>query len=155
MADLNCTCQPKDSGEAPDMPDEMCPVHGAEAQRDEDETVWAINPAVEDALRAMMELFDGPVGRIMRERVKQIGKGYDRDHDARHDPDDLNKAAIAYLWAGMDDLNGVGVGENVWPWEADAFRSSDDRLRNLEKAGALVVAAIECEMNKRGMLEEE
>lgn len=149
-AALNCTCQPKDSGEAPDMPDEMCPVHGAEAQRDEDETVWAVNPAVEDALRVMMELFDGPVGRVMRERVRQIGLGFDRDHDAAHADHELPDAAIAYLAA----LSEHDVAD-YWPWEPTSFDPSDDRLRNLEKAGALVVAAIEREMDKRGMLEDE
>lgn len=74
------------------------------------------------------------VSRIARERERQIAvEGYTESHDAQHDPVTLQSAALAYIHQSL----------MYWPWEPAAFKPSADHARNLEKAGALIAAAID------------
>lgn len=95
---------------------------------------------------------------IAAERQRQIEvEGWTPEHDDDHDCGELNYAACAYLdWADaqakelLDDADWrEGVLRNdepvphVWPWDASWFRPSDDLIRNLVKAGALIAAEID------------
>lgn len=87
------------------------------------------------------------IGLIAAERARQIeNEGYTYEHDDEHGAGELAMAAMCYcmlpLWrpAEMAPLG--------WPWSnldsMDGFKPSpDDRIRELVKAGALIVAEIE------------
>ena len=71
---------------------------------------------------------------IEEERNRQIThEGYSFDHDDRHTGGEIALAAAAY----------AAEISKVWPWDSGTFKPSGDRIRNLVKAGALVVAEIE------------
>lgn len=80
-----------------------------------------------------------PIELIVAERRRQISKGWTPAHDDAHTNDELAYAAACYL---MPRENNVPF--RFWPFESAAWRpSSDDRLRELTKAGAFVVAEME------------
>lgn len=99
--------------------------------------------------------------RIREERQRQIRiEGFDHVHDRQHNVQDLVDAANCYLFevsyaadAPADQKVGTGLGRleahsgaktpcpSSWPWHASWWKPSDNRLRNLEKAGALYAAA--------------
>lgn len=96
--------------------------------------------------------------RIAAERQRQIDvEGYTADHDVAHDSADLAHAADCYLQAAIFTHAGWRVqGPGAiygdppqlpvardWPWERAAWKPSDDPIRNLEKAGALIAAEID------------
>jgi hypothetical protein len=74
------------------------------------------------------------VARIAAERQRQIEvEGYDPVNDANdHDPRELEQAAMAYLLNDPDR----------WPW-TNGPKYGPTRVRELEKAGALIAAAID------------
>lgn len=88
-----------------------------------------------------------PVGsgsdRISRERSRQWAvKGWSSDHDAHHTGGDLIAAAVCY--AMQADPEGAGESAvDSWPWDESYWRPSEDPVRNLEKAGALIAAEID------------
>lgn len=70
-------------------------------------------------------------GRILIERRRQIAvEHYDWPHDDLHRDGELLYAAVAYLCT---------PGDLIWPF-ADGFKPSDDPVRNIVKAGALLSA---------------
>lgn len=71
-----------------------------------------------------------------RERQRR-GEGYSLRHDDDHCNDELARAAAVY--AMPDDLRNEGMYPNCWTFKP----SPDDRIRELVKAGALIVAEIE------------
>ena len=98
---------------------------------------------------------------IERER-QQSQEGWTLEHDDQHSTGDLARAAAAYAlgdWCLEPDLSFYGeddgtphqilvcdirVRVRVWPWYMDWWKPSpDDRIRELVKAGALIVAEIE------------
>lgn len=84
--------------------------------------------------------------RIAAERQRQVEvEGYTLEHDAEHDGGSLVKAAIVYAW-NYDEpphtFNRLGV-PSMWPWEAKSLKISENPIRNLEKAGALIAAEID------------
>lgn len=74
---------------------------------------------------------------ILAERQRQIEKeGWAAEHDAQHTPTDLKRAAECYAIAdGPEAMIPAG-----WPWGAKWWKPKD-RQRNLERAGALYLAA--------------
>lgn len=72
--------------------------------------------------------------RIAAERQRQIEvEGYDPLNELYdHDAIDLEDAALTYLVGDTDQ----------WPW-ANAPKFGPTRVRELEKAGALIAAAID------------
>jgi len=83
---------------------------------------------------AVKEIPDG-IDRIAAERQRQIDvEGYDAEHDRQHSADDLARAAATYA---------TGLFATLWPWAPEWWNPSSDRIRNLEKAGALIAAAID------------
>ena len=73
---------------------------------------------------------------IAAERRRQVeAEGYSTDHDDEHATGELADAAACYA---------LGVRTPRWPWGTDWWKPSpDNRVRELVKAGALIVAEIE------------
>lgn len=86
---------------------------------------------------------------VLRERRRQIEhEGWTASHDDRHDAGELAAAASAYAVNAADQLSphSQGDGNNeqpvMWPWGPD-FWKPVSAMRDLERAGALVIAEIE------------
>ena len=78
---------------------------------------------------------------IARERERQIvEEGYGFDHDDCHSSGSLVDAARAYCWAAGSKYRGVPLS---WPWAAEEWKPSDNPIRNLVRAGALIAAEID------------
>jgi hypothetical protein len=105
---------------------------------------------------------------IVAERHRQITEeGWSPQHDDTRDRGELSQAAAVYADASgaivrgasasdlhiltdTDDYGPIYVGSYVgfdgspsWPWDDRQLKLSDDPIRNLVKAGALIVAEIE------------
>jgi hypothetical protein len=81
-------------------------------------------------------------------RTNREHKGYTPEHDDLHDLSELIHAALAYAnVALLQDYKGdnelAKERPTHWPFEPDAWKPSDDPIRNLVHAGALIVAEIE------------
>lgn len=93
----------------------------------------------------------GEIGtaRIAMERMRQIDKeGFSPEHDKKHNDSSLLLAAIAYIdeALGVNDPDSSPYESGIpgsWPWEASWWKPSEDAVRNLEKAGALIAAEID------------
>lgn len=119
------------------------------------------------------ELFHSPlwraIGLLFTERTRQIEvEGYDAAHDDRHRAEEL---ALAAGWYALDagrarDPGRTGIGEQPfpspslfnspllgWPWEPAAWKPGSP-ARDLEKAGALLLAAIEHHLRAADRAEE-
>jgi hypothetical protein len=92
---------------------------------------------------------------ISEERERQIKKeGWSALHDSQHKRDELSRAAACYaLPHRFRDLLKNGR-PKLWPWSRDWWKPGDyvvmeqtplraDRIRELEKAGALIAAEID------------
>lgn len=86
---------------------------------------------------------------IQQERQRQIEvKGYDSVHDDKHRSDVLVWAAACYCLANI--IKPSFLLDNFWPFSPEYFKPSpDNRLKELVKAGALVVAELERELRKQ------
>lgn len=75
------------------------------------------------------------IERIAAERKRHNGKGFTAEHDAEHHPKDLLMAASCYADESL-------TRRFLWPWDDLWWKPSpDNRIRELEKAGALAEAA--------------
>jgi hypothetical protein len=84
--------------------------------------------------------------RITEERRRQMDLW--TDHDAGHGKAELAKAAICYLDVASSQAVVGGAGKTYlpadeWPWDLKWWKPSDDPIRNLTKAGALIAAEID------------
>jgi hypothetical protein len=97
---------------------------------------WQPSPEVRVAIEA--------VARIVDERTRQTrAEGYTAAHDDEHDEGELAKAAVCYA-IPSDARAMVEDPCWLWPFEPSSFKPSpDDRLRELAKAGALILAEME------------
>lgn len=88
-----------------------------------------------------------------RERQQKV-EGWTPEHDDEHCNGDLAAAAGCYaIHAGRDagfraSMQRESLCQHEWPWGADSWKPSPgcappDRIRELVKAGALIVAEIE------------
>jgi hypothetical protein len=75
-------------------------------------------------------------------RTNREHKGYTEAHDDEHDYSELIQAAMCYLDAA-EPIHDLGNVSPPWPFEPESWRPSDDPIRNLVHAGALIVAEIE------------
>jgi hypothetical protein len=90
---------------------------------------------------------------IANERSRQMTQeGYSTEHDDTHQCGELAIAAGAYVRASVLQSRGkplamiqsaVPAGAIPFPWEDNYWKPSDDQIRNLVKAGALIVAEIQ------------
>lgn len=86
----------------------------------------------------LMPVGDG-VAAIAAERRRQIEvEGWTPEHDGQHKRGELARAAACYAIAY--DLGSER--ELLWPWAEDWWKPAD-RIRDLEKAGALIAAEID------------
>ena len=86
---------------------------------------------------------------IAAERQRQVEvEGWTPEHDDEHRSGELGMAAQAYIDGSRkavhatSDLWKLGA-PTVWPWETSWWKPSDDPIRNLVKAGALIAAEID------------
>lgn len=108
-----------------------------------------------DAIAELRAIQDSGAGIISNERTRQIErKGYTPMGDARYRKRELITAARAYLKAdegfasAFDGAfqaakNLIYKAAKLWPWKLNYFKPSEDRVRNLAKAGALIAAEID------------
>jgi len=88
---------------------------------------------------------------IAEEQARQVTR-YSPEHDDAHDRGELRDAASCYLAAAMVASAGSswrGRPSPVWPWEPGAWKPSDDPIRNLQKAGALIASEIDRLLRKQ------
>ena len=87
---------------------------------------------------------------IAEERIRQIEvEGYTTDHDDSYESGQMAKAAAAYSLA--EDYRKHAPEDTVkkeppffWPWDDKHWKpNSQDRIRELTKAGALIAAEID------------
>jgi len=80
-------------------------------------------------------------GLIAAERERQVtAEGWTPEHDDEHTIGELVDAAVCYLKHGLDAESPVIW---PWPWAEDWWKPSDDPIRNLVRAGALIAAEID------------
>lgn len=93
---------------------------------------------------------------IVAERRRQIDReGWTHEHDDEHAHRELAEAAAVYAaWAGDEHVGDPPVG---WPWDRDSYKPTPGNpIRDLVKAGALIVAEIErLQRAALGRLEQE
>lgn len=75
-------------------------------------------------------------------RTNAEHKSYNAAHDDQHIHSELVDAAMCYLRIVEASRRGRRR-TPPWPFEAKAWKPSDDPIRNLVHAGALIVAEIE------------
>lgn len=94
---------------------------------------------------------------IERERERQItDEGYDSHHDTEHEGmGDLADAAACYACCAAAMIRGASLEELAepmtdafdsmltWPWDKIDFKPTEDPIRALVKAGALIAAEID------------
>lgn len=89
------------------------------------------------------------IERITAERQRHIEKeDWTSEHDDNHIRGELSAAAACYAdIAAIQESNMMRKypdGKPLrWPWEEKWWKPSDDPIRNLEKAGALIAAEID------------
>lgn len=82
------------------------------------------------------------VDLIADERFRQLAV-HDWRHDLEHADGELVTAAICYATPPEDrEIGSVSGCPTMWPFEPDTFRSRD-RVRDLQKAGALIAAELD------------
>jgi hypothetical protein len=100
------------------------------------------------ALTKALSADDG-VSLIAAERRRQVDReGWTPEHDDEHENGELLAAAVKYIDAGADvDLE---MRPPVWPFEPSSWKPSDDQVRCLTKAGALIAAEIDRLLRRDG-----
>ena len=93
------------------------------------------------------------VERIAVERKRQIEKeGWDAEHDDENSDGQLADAAVCYAlhnYSGDFEITCknnhyfIDFWDLLWPWDDDYWKPSHQKIRNLEKAGALIAAEID------------
>lgn len=82
------------------------------------------------------------VDLIAAERQRQVEReGWTPEHDDGHADGALARAAACY--ADGFEITGKFSVPLRWPFEASDWKPSDDRVRDLVKAGALIAAEID------------
>ena len=88
---------------------------------------------------------------IAIERQRQIEQeGWTPEHDDEHDDGTLIAAALSYAEVATEQARPHFAGEDRewgtridWPWDASWWKPSEEPIRNLMKAGALIAAEID------------
>lgn len=94
-------------------------------------------------------------GLVRKEVFRQlVSEGWTEEHDDRHEKGELLLAAISYAgavaWPDENPEKGKPRPCDDWPWARKWWKPSDEPIRNLVKAAALVIA----EIARRRRLEE-
>jgi hypothetical protein len=88
---------------------------------------------------------------IAAERARQVSvEGWTPRHDDTHTDAEMTAAACCYAALARRQADGAikSRAEDIgpptgWPWDYEWWKPSDDPIRNLEKAGALIAAEID------------
>lgn len=85
---------------------------------------------------------------IAYERLRQVeAERYSTEHDDAHVDGQLLSAALCYAGVERLVMMGAPVSRNTppfeWPWAEVDWKPTDDAVRNLVKAGALIAAEID------------
>ncbi len=95
---------------------------------------------------------------IAEERQRQIEKeGWSKEHDMYYIHNELSLAAVCYALPEPErdrlshqfktGVNGRVWLPNLWPWHHKCWKPTpDDRIRELAKAGALIAAEIDVQL---------
>jgi hypothetical protein len=83
------------------------------------------------------------IERIAAERKRQIkDEGFTAWYDSRWVDDELAAAAASYAYP--EDEGHISWRRVVWPFSEDRFKPTpENRIRELERAGALIAAEID------------
>lgn len=107
------------------------------------------------------------IERIAAERKRQVEEeGWTPEHDDQHNPEDLERAAACYaappstiyfvrrpVGGSSEFYDSVYVPRD-WPFDAEWWKPTPgNRERDLEKAGALLAAALDLRMRRAGSRE--
>ena len=93
---------------------------------------------------------------IAEERQRQIEvEGWTFEHDSEHWNQSLVKAAACYALGTRkferqfgNEQNRITLDFNFWPWSDDSWKPTpDNRIRELQKAGALIAAEMDRLLN--------
>ena len=84
---------------------------------------------------------------ILRERRRQVeSEGYDSSHDDRHVNGEIARGAATYAMPEeyRDYPDAIIAAPRTWPFSMDSWKpSSNDRIKELIKAGAMLAAEID------------
>lgn len=84
---------------------------------------------------------------IAQERERQVHEeGWDANHDRWHSTWELARAARCYAIPLVRANTEMPI---LWPWSGEWWKPSDDPIRNLVKAGALIAAEIDRQVTTR------
>jgi hypothetical protein len=90
------------------------------------------------------------VWMIGAERSRQLSvEGWTPEHDTEHTTGELTRAARCYADAALTAVIRPDASEyhrlvhHEWPWHQESWKPSNDPIRNLVKAGALIAAEID------------
>ncbi len=89
------------------------------------------------------------VSLIAEERERQIAnEGWTFDHDDEHDLGELIGASVSHAGAALHkvsdgEIDAMESLKEFWPFDEACWKPSDDPIRNLVKAGALIAAEID------------
>lgn len=97
------------------------------------------------AIAALQQSHNHAVDLIAAERRRQVeSEGWTPEHDDEHDTEEMAFAAACYVTAGEGEPPPA-----IWPWDWKWWKPKG-RVRNLIRAGALIVAEIERLQRKVG-----
>lgn len=87
---------------------------------------------------------------IKEERDRQIlREGWSSEHDDNHTSNEMaraasvyamNKGAREFMCQGNPDIS---IRELLWDWDDEFYKPSENRIKELSKAGALIAAEID------------
>ena len=87
------------------------------------------------------------IDKIGLERLRQISQeGWSAEHDDDHRKGEMAFAAACYVKTAAHQSLGDEHAKRTngwWPWGEEWWKPSDDPIRNLVKAGALIAAEID------------
>ncbi len=92
---------------------------------------------------------------IADERARQISvEGWSAEHDDQHVEGSISEAGSGYAHTASLQLSGHTTLARdepyLWPWDSEWWKPSDDPIRNLVKAGALIAAEIDRLLRAKG-----
>ena len=84
------------------------------------------------------------IDHIAAERRRQIEEeGWTAENDDRYTDGSLALAGASYATTVDPDIKDDEYPPSFWPWAPRWWKPSDDPIRNLVKAGALIAAEID------------